>query len=71
MQQGFLSLRCKALLWTDPSTLLSEDRYLLEIDFDALADGPASERQTWLSEMDAAHCAARFADVGYTDAIFG
>jgi hypothetical protein len=68
-QQGFLSRRCEALLSTDPSTLLSEDRYLLEIDFDSLADGPASEQQTWLSEMDAARCVARFADVGYTDAI--
>jgi hypothetical protein len=31
--------------------------------------GPASERQTWLSEVDAARCMARFEDVGYTDAI--
>jgi hypothetical protein len=68
-QQGFLSCRCEALLWTDPSTLLSEDRYLLDVDFEALADGPASERQTWLAEMGAAQCAARFADTGFTDAI--
>jgi hypothetical protein len=57
-QQGFLSCRCEALLWTDPSTLLLEDRYLLDLDFGALAYGPASERQTWLSELDAARCAA-------------
>lgn len=68
-QQGFLSRRCEALLWTDPSTLLAEDRYLLDVDFDALADGPASERQTWLSEVDAARCAARYADADYTDTI--
>ena len=68
-QQGLLSRRCEALLWTDPSTLLLEDRYLLDINFDALADGPASERLTRLSEMDAARCAARYADADYTDTI--
>ena len=41
-QQTSLANKCEALLWTDPSTLLSEDRYLLEIDFEELGDASAS-----------------------------
>jgi hypothetical protein len=68
-QQRSLANKCEALLWTDPSTLLTEDRYLLDVDFDELGDGPASSRQMWLAEMDAARCAARYADGDYTDVI--
>jgi hypothetical protein len=32
-QQRALANKCKALLWTVPSTLLLEDRYLLDVDF--------------------------------------
>jgi hypothetical protein len=52
--------RCEELLWTDPSTLLDEDKYLLEIDFESLGDGPATARQAWISEMEAARAAACF-----------
>lgn len=57
-QQRSLANKCEALLWTDPSTLLSEDRYLLEVDFEELGEASASSRQMWLAEMDAARCVA-------------
>jgi hypothetical protein len=66
-QQCSLANKCEALLWTDPSTLLSEDRYLLDVDFEDLGDASASSRQMWLAEMDAAWCAACYADGDYTD----
>jgi hypothetical protein len=53
---------CEDVLWTDPSTLLPEDRGLLEVDFEELGDGPAVARQMWLAEMDAAAKAARVAE---------
>ena len=34
-----LAQRCGELLWTDPSTLLEEDQYLLDLDFAVLAFG--------------------------------
>jgi hypothetical protein len=33
---------------------------LLDIDFDALGDCPSATRQVWISEMEAAHAAARY-----------
>jgi len=68
-QQRSLACKCEALLWTDPSTLLSEDRYLLDVNFEDLGEGSASARQMWLAEMDAARCAATYADGDYTDVI--
>lgn len=61
-QQSALARRCEDLLWTDPSTLLEEDKYLLDIDLDALGDGPATARQAWCAEVDAARAAACFED---------
>jgi hypothetical protein len=61
-QQDALVRRCEDLLWTDPSTLLDEDKYLLDVDFGSLGDGPASARQAWCSEVDAARAAARYED---------
>jgi hypothetical protein len=55
-QRDRLARKCEELLWTDPTTLLDEDRYLLNIDFEALGDAPSSTRQAWLSEMEAARC---------------
>jgi hypothetical protein len=60
--QRSLADKWEALLWTDPSTLLSEDRYLLDVNFEELGKGSASSRQMWLAEMDAARCATRYAD---------
>jgi hypothetical protein len=57
-QQDRLARRCEELLWTDPSTLLDEDKYLLDIDFEKLGDGPSAARQAWISEMEAARAAA-------------
>jgi hypothetical protein len=59
-QQESLARRCEDLLWTDPSSLLEEDRYLLEIDFDELGNGPSANRQVWISEMEAAAAAAKY-----------
>lgn len=59
-QQDRLTRRCEELLWTDPSTLLDEDKYLLELDFESLGDGPATAQQAWISEMEAARAAARY-----------
>jgi hypothetical protein len=39
------------------------------VNFEELGEGSASSRQMWLAEMDAARCAARYADGDYTDAI--
>jgi hypothetical protein len=55
----------EALLWTDPSILQPADRQLLRIwtlSFEALGDGPAVDRQLWISEMESAVAAARIAD---------
>jgi hypothetical protein len=60
--------QCEALLWTDPSVLLPEDRQLLDVDFESLGDGPAVDRQLWISEMESAVAAARLSDG--TDADF-
>jgi hypothetical protein len=59
-QQEALARRCEDLLWTDPLSLLEEDRYLLDIDFTELGNGPSATRQVWISEMEAAAAAARY-----------
>ena len=41
-QTKSLARRCEDLLWTDTSTLLDEDKYLLDLDFDDLGDGTAA-----------------------------
>ena len=45
-------------LHVDPLTLLSEDRSLLSIDFDSLADSSPADQQTWVAEMESAVSAA-------------
>jgi hypothetical protein len=35
---------------------------LLELDFEALGNGPAVDRQLWISEMESAVAAARLSD---------
>jgi hypothetical protein len=57
-QRDLLSCKCEDLLWTDPSTLLEDDRYLLDIDFRSLGDAPTATRQAWLAETEAACSAA-------------
>ena len=59
-QQRQLAQKCEDLLWTDPMTLLDDDRALLDIDFSTLGAGPSSNRQLWVSEMEAARCAAQY-----------
>jgi hypothetical protein len=61
-QQHKIMRQCEALLWTDPSVLLPEDRQLLDVDFESLGDGPAVDRQLWISEMEPAVAAAHIAD---------
>eukprot|EP00956_Cyclotella_meneghiniana_P017174 scaffold27740_cov66-Cyclotella_meneghiniana.AAC.1 len=70
-QTTALVRRCEDLLWTDPSTLLDEDRYLLELDFDDLGDGTSASRQMWISEMEAAAAAARTAGLEGADDFVG
>ena len=70
-QTKALARRCEDLLWTDPSTLLDEDKYLLEVDFDDLGNGASASRQMWISEMEAASAAARNAGVEGSDAFAG
>jgi hypothetical protein len=57
-QQLEIMQHCEDVVWTDPSVLLPEDRGLLEVDFEALGDGPAIAQQIWLSEIKAATSAA-------------
>ena len=54
-----LMRRCEELLWTDPTTLLEDDRVLLEMDFEGLGLGEAEDRHLWVSEMEAALAAAQ------------
>jgi hypothetical protein len=61
-QQLKIMQQCEALLWTDPSILLPSDQQLLDLDFEALGDGPAVDRQLWVSEMESSVAAARIAD---------
>ena len=61
-QQHKIMHQCEALLWTDPSVLLPEDRQLLDVDFESLGDGPAVDRQLWISAMESAVAASRLAD---------
>ena len=51
-QQERIIQRCEELLWTDPDDLLRSDRALLEVDFSALASGPAVYRQLWTEEVE-------------------
>ena len=45
-------------LHVDPLTLLSEDRSLLSIDLDSLAESSPADQQTWVAEMETAVAAA-------------
>ena len=57
-QQDKIMSKCESLLWTDPSLLLTEDRSLLDLDFETLGNAPAIDRQIWIEEVEAAYCAA-------------
>ena len=45
-------------LHIDPMTLLPEDRGLLDVDFDKLAESTVVDQETWVSEMSTAVSAA-------------
>ena len=53
----------------DPMTLLPEDRGLLEVDFDGLAESAPVDQETWVSEMDTAVSAAAHVRAGSRQAI--
>lgn len=59
-QQRALTRHCEDLLWTDPSSLLEENGYFLDVDFNSLGNDPALTWQVWLLEMEAARCAAHY-----------
>jgi hypothetical protein len=46
--------KVRDLILTDPMDLLSEDRHLLEEDFEYLGKAPSSHREYWVAEMDTA-----------------
>ena len=46
------------LMLTDPEELLAKHRYLVEVDFEELAEAPTSRRQNWASSMQSALDAA-------------
>jgi hypothetical protein len=60
LQRKRLAQQCEDLLWTDPSTLLDEDRYLFDLDFAAIGKAPSDTRQAWILEIEAARCATGF-----------
>jgi hypothetical protein len=71
-QQEKIAKECEEFLWTDPMSLLPEDRDLLDIDFDELGEAHVEDRYVWLSEMKTAKAAssnanrfARLACVGW------
>ena len=45
-------------LHVNPMTLLPEDRRLLTVDFDELAEAPTVDQETWAAEMETAVSAA-------------
>ena len=51
--------RRRVLLWTDPDSLMPQDRMLLEGDFSALGSGPAANRLYWIASMESALGAAQ------------
>ena len=53
--------RIEKMMWIDPENLLSEDRHLLEEDFDALGEASALDQQLWVAEMEASLSAAGYA----------
>ena len=53
----------------DPMTLLPEDRGLLKVDFDGLAESAPVDQETWVSEMETAVSAAAHVRVGSRQAI--
>jgi hypothetical protein len=57
-QQEKIAKECEDYLWTDPMSLLPEDRELLGIDFEELGEANAEARHIWLSEMRAAKAAS-------------
>ena len=52
--------KMETLLWTDPEQLLSDDRHLLDEDFDALGQASALDQQLWVAEVEAAISAADY-----------
>jgi hypothetical protein len=72
-QQEKIAKECEDFLWTDPMSLLPEDRDLLDIDFEELGESHVEARCVWLSEMQAAKAASsnvnrstRLARVGWS-----
>jgi hypothetical protein len=73
-QQDKIAKECEVFLWTDPMSLLPEDRDLLDMDFEAMGEANVEVRHIWLSEMQAARAASanegrlrRQARVGWSD----
>ena len=56
-------------LHVDPMTLLPEDRGLLDIDFDKLAESTVVDQETWVSEMSTAVSAAAHVHNGSCQAL--
>ena len=46
--------RVKELMWTDPSSLVAEDRALLDEDFEKLGAADAHDQAYWIAEVEAA-----------------
>ena len=69
-QRSRLAQRCEDLLWTDPSTLLEEDKYLLNLDFEKLGEASSDMRKAWISEMESARCAATLVSSDLADEDF-
>ena len=59
-QHENLFQRVKDLMLIDPADLLDKHRYLLEVDFGELGEGPTVNRQHWISSMESAITAAEY-----------
>jgi hypothetical protein len=44
----------KSLIATDPTDLLPQHRSLLQMDYEALGQGPSLDRQYWIAQMESA-----------------
>ena len=54
IENDLLNEKVKEMMWTDPDSLLEEDKALLEEDFEQLGKAEASDKEYWVLEMETA-----------------
>ncbi len=57
--------RMEDLMFTDPADLLPAHKHLLDVDFEALGEGPAASRQYWIADINSAISASKRVQQGW------